>query len=287
MSFDVRAHLAGEAGASEIDDKTAAALAAAAYKDFATPFPPGWDLLFEQTDDPGGYDGRALHHPASKTLILANRGTEFTSFRDWEENFGAAIFGHAGTQIPAACKLLADALHRMEVDGLAVEEVLFVGHSLGGALAEAQARLCLSYLPERLKTHARAVGVASAGFGAAIVPFAQKYQLTLHPSPESIVTHYVRKQDVVPHHPGRVSLGREVGMASLYHAMRYQPYKSPGWEYKRDCDLLANHSIGTHLQFWGDGDDCFIWCKGDDFTMRPGAAPRWSHGMREPKLADL
>ena len=93
MSFDVRAHLAGEAGASEIDDKTAAALAAAAYKDFATPFPPGWDLLFEQTDDPGGYDGRALHHPASKTLILANRGTEFTSFRDWEENFGAAIFG--------------------------------------------------------------------------------------------------------------------------------------------------------------------------------------------------
>lgn len=286
MSAIILNELTRAAGDTVIGDFTAAAVAASAYKSFQSPYPAGWDLVLRETTDPSGYDALTLHHPASRTLIIANRGTEFTSFKDWKQNFGAAIFGHAGTQIPVACKVLQQSIGAMNTQGLAVDRLLFVGHSLRGALAEAQGLLCLRYIPDRLKAAVNVVGVASAGFGAAIIPYAEKYAMEVYPRPQDTFTHYVRREDLVPHHPGRVSLGRQVELASLYQALAYKPHKSPSFEYRRDSDRLANHSSATYLEFWNDRDDCFIWLRDGQYQRRDGVL-KWSRGLSKPTLGDL
>jgi hypothetical protein len=275
MSDIVRDQLTAAASAPAIDDRTAAALAAAAYKSFLPPFPAGWDLILRKTDDPGGYDGLVIHHPASRTLVIANRGTEFTSLKDWWQNIGAAIIKAPGPQIYAAQKLVKDGLAAAGAQNLNVGQVLFAGHSLGGALAEAQAILSPSLLPDGLKGSVRAVGVASAGFGEAVKAFAKAYGMTPRFDLDGIVTHYVRRRDAVPNHPGRKVWGKEAPLASIFQAGQRQGHKDPMPHWFPDVDLLANHSSTLHLQFWDVPGDRHIWFSrgGEAYAPRDGDRP--------------
>lgn len=263
--------------AAAITDRTAAALCCGFYKNYDTgdleaTFPAGWNELARER---GGYDGIALHHPASATLIFVSRGTETTD-ADWYQNIGAALLRKPGEQIPAAVRLVKAGVKAARDASLTVNNVLFTGHSLGGALAEAQAMLSPSLLPPGLQAGARAVGIASAGFGSAVKAYALDQGMTAHGSPATIITHYVRKEDLVPNHPGRQVFGREVKIASVYETrLRAQHKSTPRWTCV--ADLLGNHSSRNHLTFLDEPAGRHIWYSrnGKDWTARDGATPGW------------
>lgn len=284
MSAAVHKQLADHAGDTALADRTLAALAAAAYKDFPKPLPAGWDVLLSRTDEPGGYDGMVVHHRASRTLAVANRGTEFTSLKDWRQNLRAVTLARAGTQIPAACQIVRDGVAEAASRNLPVEQVVFTGHSLGGGLAEAQGRLALSLLPDGLKDAARTVGVASPGFGRAIQAYAQANHLQLHPDPAAVITHYIRKRDVVPNHVGRVSLGRDVLLASIFQVGQGTGVRDniPYWF--PDVDLLANHSSSLHVEHWDVPGDRHLWFSrgAKSYDPRDGERPGWRRRAGRP-----
>ena len=65
--------------AASISDRQAVALAASFYKNARTgqtfgQYGAGWEVL-AQVSAPGGYDGLAMRHAASRTLVIVNRGT--------------------------------------------------------------------------------------------------------------------------------------------------------------------------------------------------------------------
>lgn len=265
-------------GETTITERTAAALCCGFYKDFdtgelAVTFPAGWNELARER---GAYDGIALHHPASRSLVFVNRGTETTD-ADWYQNIGAALLAKPGAQIPGAARLVKAGVKAARDAGLAVDSVLFTGHSLGGALAEAQALLSPSLLPAGLQAGVRALGLASAGFGAAVKAYALDKGLTVHGAPASIITHYVRKEDLVPRHPGRQVFGREVKIASVFETRLQATHKStPRWTCLND--RLGNHSSRSHLTFLDEpGASRHVWYSRNakDWSARSGATPGW------------
>lgn len=263
--------------ATAISDEAAAALCCGFYKDYDSGdleanFPAGWTELARER---GGYDGIAFHHPASSTLIFISRGTETTD-ADWYQNIGAALLRKPGEQVPAAVRLVKAGVKAARDQNLTVGSVLFTGHSLGGAMAEAQALLSPSILPAGLQAGARAVGIASAGFGAAVKAYALDQGMTVHGSPATIITHYVRKEDLVPNHPGRQVFGREVKIASVYETRLQAQHKStPRWT----CltDILGNHNSRNHLTFLDEPATRHIWHSrnGKEWFGRDGATPGW------------
>lgn len=273
--------------ATSLDHHIAAALCCGFYKNFKTgqlhvQFPAGWTQL-KQVSPVGGYDGIALHHAASRTLVIVNRGTELTG-DDWWQNFGAAVIKSPGRQIWDAKQLVVDGLALAGAQGLTVANLLLTGHSLGGALAEAQALLSPSLLPDGLKDRVACVGVASAGFGGAVGNFADLYGMTLHADPAAIITHYVRARDVVPHHPGRKVFGREVQVASVFETRLQTSYKTPPPRWALVADILRNHSARLYLTFLDEpGATRHLWYsrQTDACTARDKPRPGWTtRGIR-------
>ena len=206
--------------AATLDDRTGAALAGSFYKDFKTGqiavrFGPGWTEVMRVSPE-GGYDGLALHHPSSGNLVIVNRGTEgLASLPDWMENVGAALFRAPGPQLDDALDLLIQAFE--SVGGERVRQILICGHSLGGALADAQGALAAPLFAARGLTcpPVKVVGVASAGFSHAAESLAAAKGLRADPAAAGFITHYIRAEDFVPHHPGRSVFGTDQVVASI------------------------------------------------------------------------
>lgn len=276
------------ADAATVEHRTAAALCCAFYKNFDTgqlyaTFPPGWNEILRVDPKASGYDGIALHHPSSRTLVIVNRGTE-ASGADWWQNIGAVVHRAPGPQMWDAHRLVMNAVARANELGLVVEQVLFTGHSLGGALAEVQAMVSPSLLPDALKDRMSAVGIASAGFGQALKSFARINGLTLHPDPAGVITHYVRRRDIVATYKTRRVYGREVAVASVYETRFLPVYKSPS-AWKVVFDFLANHSSRRYLQYLAtDGETQHLWLSRQtgECAIRDGAEPDWKQSFIRP-----
>ncbi|WP_372786269.1 hypothetical protein [Phenylobacterium sp.] len=288
----VQAEIDAAATAPTLDDKAAVALSGSFYKDYATgqivvTFGPGWDELLH-VDAEGGYDGIALFHAASGSMVVVNRGTEgLHSFSDWMENIGAGLFAAPGPQMDSALQLLLDGFGK--ADPTAVKQILITGHSLGGALADAQGALIQSLFAANSLTcpPVRVVGVASAGFAHAAQALAAARHLTASPDAQHFITHYVRAEDYVPHHPGRSVFGRDQTVASIYEARR-EPQPGPHSQgmYEWDCiaDGLRQHDCELYYAFWDQPGSSHIWysTQADSYTPALGARPSWSRGLLAP-----
>jgi hypothetical protein len=77
-----------------------------------------------------GYSAGIYYDASTQQYIVANRGTEFTQWNDWENNLKQGL-GFTADQYDKAINL-AKALGNRD-------DVIFTGHSLGGGLASAQA----------------------------------------------------------------------------------------------------------------------------------------------------
>ena len=288
---ELQAAVDAAGGAGVISDQAAVALAGSFYKDFktgqiATTFGQGWDELI-RVSPPGGYDGIALFHAASRTLVVVNRGTEgLNSLPDWMQNVGAALFRNPGPQLDDALDLLLDGFTAAGADR--VDHILICGHSLGGALADAQGALVQSLFASKGLTcpPTRVVGVASAGFAHAAESLAAAHGLQVSPGARNFITHYIRAEDFVPHHPGRSVFGTDQIVASVYEARGLPPPgpHSVGLEWRWVPDLLKEHMRTLYFQFIGQGGGQHIWysLNSKTFEVRPGHDPGWSPKMVRP-----
>lgn len=278
--------------ANAIDDRAAVALAASFYKNAETgqtdgQFGQGWEVL-EQVSPPGGYDGIALFHPASKSLVIINRGTEgFTSIPDVIQNIRAALFKQPGPQMDGAMGLLGSGFDKAKTKG--VDQILICGHSLGGALADAQGALAKSFFAAKGITAppVRVVGVASAGFASAAKGYASARGLTPDPQAQAFITHYVRSKDLVPKHPGRAIFGTDQKIASIYEA-RFLPPPGPNPaghnEWRRVIDRLKQHMRSLYYHFLDEPKARHIWFSHNTktFTARNNAFPDFKRSFQRP-----
>jgi hypothetical protein len=281
---DLQATLDNAEHASSLDDSVAAALAASFYLDVSTgktiaTYGQGWTTV-QYLDAVGGYNGVALHHPASQTYIIVNRGTEgLKAIDDWQQNVGAALFNNPGPQMDSALQLLVDGFKAAPQN--AVKQILICGHSLGGALADAQGAFAKAIFAQNALTcpPVRVVGIASAGFAHAAMALAFVRHLQPDADAPHFITHYVRAEDLVPHHPGRSVFGRDQTIASIFEARRQQANsgKSPGWEWHCICDLLREHDADLYWRFLSTPGANHVWYNSTKKTyeVRPGTRPSW------------
>ncbi len=283
LAVGVQAALDAAATATALDDATAAALAASYYKDFHTgqlvgTLGPGWTKILQGAQT-GGYDGMVWHHPASRTLVVVNRGTEgFDSLPDWIANVGAQILTQPGSQLHNAVDLLHDGFLHAPQDQ--IDRILICGHSLGGALADVQGAVGRSLLmkagianPPPIRT----VGIASAGFRAAGQALAGQRGLTIDLKAD--ITHYIRTQDAVPHLPNHETFGKTQLVASVYEArLGYSPGAHPTPEWQRIADFLREHTASLYWKFLAEPDTRHLWYSRsqDAYAARAGTPPkRW------------
>lgn len=287
---DVLDAVAALGAAASIDDRGAVALAASFYKNRDTgqtdgQYGAGWDVL-KQVSPPGGYDGIALRHQASRTFVIINRGTEgIASVPDWVQNIRAALFRTPGPQMDSAMTLLAEGFDLARAKG--VDRILICGHSLGGALADAQGALATSLLESRGLTcpPVRAVGIASAGFASAARGYAAARGLTPDPTAPAWITHYVRAEDLVPNHPARATFGTDRKIASVYEARRLpRPGPHGRMEWRRVPDLLKQHMRTVYFRFLDETAARHLWYSfnSEGFEARDGAFPTWRRGLQRP-----
>jgi len=276
--------------APSLDDRAAVALAASFYKNRDTgqtdgQYGQGWEVL-SQVSPPGGYDGIAMRHAASRTLVVVNRGTEgISSISDWLQNIKAGVLHTPGLQMDPAMGLLGDGFDMARAKG--VDQILICGHSLGGALADVQGALAKSFIASRGHTcpPVRVVGVASAGFAAAGRRYAADRNLTPDPGAQGYILHYVRGEDLVPTYSGRGIFGVDQKIASAYEARNVQRRgPRPGWEWRRVADPLLQHQRSLYYQFFGESTARHIWFSRNakTFTARNGATPAWREGLQRP-----
>lgn len=286
--MDLRAFLAARATAPTLDDQTAAALAAAVYKDPDTGLNrlvglQGWNILIE-ANEAGGYDATALHHPASRSLVIANRGTEgFRSFADWWANVSAVLLHDPDSQIIPALGFLRRAVDACVAAALPADQLLITGHSLGGGLADIQGALARAVAPAA-PAAIRVVGVASAGFANAGAGYAFRNGLALDPAAPGFIKHYVRELDLVPHHPARSVFGQDHKIASVWQARRAKPPHGDIWEYTTVYDFLRNHDYRLYCEYLMLGMDHHLWYsqKAKAVTARAGEYPTWDHTFIQP-----
>jgi pimeloyl-ACP methyl ester carboxylesterase len=236
----------------------------------------------------GGYDGLALHHSASRSLVIVNRGTEgVQSIPDWLENLGASFLREPGPQLDDALDMLGASFEALGGDR--VDQILIVGHSLGGALADAQGAYAAALFAQKGLTcpPVRVVGAASAGFAGPAQAVAERRGLQAHPNAPRFITHYIRAEDIVPHHPNRSVFGTDRKIASVYET-RAQPPTAPhatGLEWRWLADLLRQHMPSLYFQFLEEPDDRHIWfsVKTGAYEGRDGGRPTWTPKLRRPK----
>jgi hypothetical protein len=201
-------------------------------------------------------------------------------------NVGAVLFRNPGPQLDDALDLLLAAFDK--VGGDAVAQILICGHSLGGALADAQGALAEALFASRGLTcpPVRVVGVASAGFAHAAESLASARNLAISPRAAHFITHYIRAEDPVPHHPGRSIFGTDQVVASVYEARGLPPPgpHATGLEWRWLADLLLQHQRTLYFQFVGQSGGNHIWHSRNtgDFSPRSGHDPGWSPRFTRP-----
>lgn len=145
-------------------------------------------------DKPSGYDAFCFYAPGPAELVIVNRGTD--SELDWLLNFKSAVLQDTRTVNAALAYALA-AHAALVAQGLPVARATFTGHSLGGAMAEAQAALFrqAANLPSSFPI--TATGFASAPFADAIRAVALARGAAVDAQAIAASRHYIRSNDPI------------------------------------------------------------------------------------------
>jgi hypothetical protein len=271
-----RLYLDAQAGAHQVDERSAAALACIVYKKNWGGAPAGFEQI-GVANTPGGYDAVALRHPASRSLVLVNRGTEGgSSVADWLENV-AILLGDTDGQLAEALDFAAASA---EACRGGVDTVVCVGHSLGGALAETQVALLNGELRARggAPFAVEGAGFASAGYAATIEKLARKRRLPLEKDMAVRMTHYARRADPIRDHPGRSLLGGEIRMIDVWGP---EQIPKPGGRsatervWSRVADPLKNHASDLYYAFFDAprAEHHVFRYRSGDFEIRRGERP--------------
>ena len=120
------------------------------------------------------------------------------------------------------------------------------------------------------------LGIASAGFSNAARAYAAQVGLTVNEVDGDAISHFIRKEDAVPHHPGRSIFGRDNLIASVYTGSFGQSGKWPQAMYSWVADWLDNHQQLLHFKFLIEPDSRHVWRDAAGaYDPRDGGRPAW------------
>jgi hypothetical protein len=274
-----KARIKKAATEERITDETCCALACVSYASEAAyiegdGLPAGWKFL-EKCNTPSGYDAVALFHNKTKTLVILNRGTEWSEAEDILQNCSAILGGQDYGQIEDALAFMT----KMWVAQVTkATEIKVVGHSLGGGLAEAQVFLGASAMRAEDVEPPRdifGIGIASAGYKDAILDFAARRTLAVNPD-KSDITHYVRKHDVTQSIGLDERIGSVTGVGSVFQAsLRRKHGPKGGHRWEPFADTIHNHDCCAYFeQFAVLSNQHVLWrWRAQLYEVRAGNAP--------------
>jgi hypothetical protein len=250
--------------------------------------PAGWvagdfNLVAATPPDSRGHDGLAALHAPTRTLIVANRGVEgFSNIVDLE----AAFAMHQGRGPGSPMEQALDFLAAARADAGAVSEILCVGHSMGGGLAEAQVALARPWL-----TAAGAgfdgpiwgAGFGSAAFGDAVAALAADRGFAIEPDIKLEMSHHVRAEDLIWRNFGaRKMLGTRFFCADVWR-WRFNPSDGRATPYWRlACDQLENHMMALYAAFFDRGPQDHILRREAGYELRADRRPSARRYMAIP-----
>ena len=249
-----KARIKQAGGEERINDETCCALACVSYASEATyletGLPTGWKFLDKCSTD-SGYDAVALMHNKTKTLVILNRGTEWSEAEDILQNCAAILSGQDYGQIQDALDFMTS---MWVAQSAKATEIKVVGHSLGGGLAEAQVFLGASAMRADDVDPPRDIfgnGNASAGYKDAIVDFAARRNYEINPD-KSDITHYLRKHDVVQSIGLDERIGSVTRLGSVFQAsLRRKPGPHGGHRWEPFPETIHNHDCCTYFEQFG------------------------------------
>lgn len=243
--------------AKKLTQKYFAALAALSY-DF-TNFETIAGLKFlQRAPQQHGHDAAVYFHEASGVLVFLNRGIEGSkSFVDWIEGASSAMLRRFNGQLRQSVLFVLDTMRKLgHANGLKgvklgdIGEITCTGHSLGGALAEAQVALSQALAAKAQQTidlQINGVGFASAGFAGAIRAYAQNEQVSVEDDMHWLMNHYIRGTDPIILQPGHDLLGEAYTVASLYVAGPVPARNGRGFEQGLNAPLATNHDAQLYF----------------------------------------
>jgi hypothetical protein len=234
-----------------ISEEDAAALACIfrkdVYKSLDVPENDHWtEIEIANTDS--GFDSLCLHHTRSKTLVFVNRGADggFPSRDFW--NGAQAAVGKLVDTLEDSIIFAEDCKSWCDKHGFAIDQVLCVGVSWGGALTDCQAAL----LPGVFGMPAakiRGVGFASAGFQEAISRLADKRGVSVDDA-ETRIQHYIREADPIRLASFSGYFGSVQTIGSVFVERLEQAHKTNlRWFFH--VDPLKNHSGLLYWRYYG------------------------------------
>lgn len=232
------AYLATQAQAPSIGKRACAAWASLAYRYKRTMAMPGWAHL-ASTPRSAGFEGHALYHEASESTVFVNVGSN-SALDFWEG--GGAAFGDFKGPLEDSLDFLIRTYSRLAPDD--TKNLVCIGHSWGGAIAEAQVSLALTALEDAGVTPPPAVfgvGTASAGFERAIRNLAQSRGLAIDEDADWNMRHYIRLGDPIRGQPSHDVIGDEIAPPTIFSPIRMAPRRGSVPDWAISNVVLTNH----------------------------------------------
>lgn len=283
-----KARIADAAREERITDDACVALAAVSYASetryLQTQLPTGRRFLTLHATA-SGYDAAALIHSRTRTLVILNRGTEWSEKEDLIQNVAAILSGEDYGQIEDALAFMGQMWTQNQAR---VDEIKVIGHSLGGGLAEAQVCLGASAMRKAGLSPPRdifGIGVASAGYKRPIEDLAQRRGYDINRD-ASDITHYVREHDVIQDILLRDRFGSVTWRGSIYQAtLKPNPGPRPGNRWEPFAEAIHNHDCSTYFeQFDVRADQHVVWrWKALKYEVRDGEKPENYPNFQVPK----
>lgn len=154
--------------------------------------------------------------------VYATAGTDFTSGVDWENNIQQMLSGDSEQYRQSVINAKILAASNIANSG---KEITFVGHSLGGGLASA---------------NALATGLPAITFNAAALSSKTKTNLNLNR--QANITAYIVRDEIVDYLQSKIGMraeGKHVYLPAVYSLNR------PGNGFKRTAQRVLYHTCGA------------------------------------------
>lgn len=246
-----RAHLIAQAQAGSISKKACLAWASVAY-DYDPANRPadaidGWEHL-TSAKLPSGFEGHVIYHEASESTVFVNVGSN--ELRDFLEGGEASFGGYRGP--------LEDGLNFFvsaygEYAPYDTKNIVCIGHSWGGAIAEAQVALGVAALDKAgwaAPVSIFGVGVASAGFEGAIRAMGRDKGLAVDDDADWNMRHYIRLGDPIRGHFDHEVIGQELAPPTIFSPVRRAARSGPVPDWAIDHVVMTNHNSLLYFQMF-------------------------------------